>query len=87
MFFGVFMVFFYLGVAVLMAINYFGFPRYLSWFFAVAFAAYGIYRGYREVNGEHTYGMRRIDDDTDANQYTTYSEHPITNKDDNEKKD
>ena len=58
MFFGIFMVLFYLGVAVLLAKNFFGLPRYLSWFFAVVFAAYGLYRGYRELKGEHTYGMK-----------------------------
>ena len=73
MFFGIFMVLFYLGVAVLMAINLFGLPRYLSWFFAVAFAAYGLFRGYREVKGEHSYGMRRYDDEEEE-QYMTYSE-------------
>ena len=71
MFFGIFMVLFYLGVAVLLAINLFGLPKYLSWFFAVVFGAYGIYRGYREVKGEHTYGMRRDDDEE---QYMTYAE-------------
>ena len=74
MFFGIFMVLFYLGVAVLMAINLFGLPRYLSWFFAVAFAAYGLFRGYREVKGEHSYGMRRYDDEEEEEQYMTYSE-------------
>ena len=73
MFFGIFMVLFYLGVAVLMAINLFGLSRYLSWFFAVAFAAYGLFRGYREVKGEHSYGMRRYDDEEEE-QYMTYSE-------------
>ena len=69
--FGIFMVLFYLGVAALLATNFFGLPKYLSWFFALVFAAYGIYRGYREVKGEHTYGMRRYDDEEE---YETYSE-------------
>lgn len=73
MFFGIFMVFFYLGVAVLLAKNFFGFPKYLSWFFAVVIGAYGLYRGYRELKGEHTYGMRRYDNEDDK-QYTSYSE-------------
>jgi sensor histidine kinase YesM len=70
--FSIFMVLFYLMVAVLLVLNFFGLPRYLSWFFAVVFAAYGIYRGYREYKGEHTYGMRRDDDDEE--QYMTYNE-------------
>lgn len=70
--FGIFMVLFYLGVAVLLALNYFGMPKYLSWFFAAVFGAYGFYRGYRELKGEHTYGMRRNDDDEE--QYMTYAE-------------
>jgi len=75
MFFGIFMVLFYLGVAALMVINFFGLPTYLSWVFAVCFAAYGIYRGYRELTGDHSYGMRRYDnDEDDETQYTTYSE-------------
>ena len=69
--FGIFMVLFYLGVAAMMAINFFNFPKYLSWFFAVMFAAYGIYRGYREIKGEHTYGMRTYQDEE---QYMSYSE-------------
>ena len=67
------MVLFYLGVAVMLALNYFGLPKYLSWFFAVVFGAYGIYRGYREIKGEHTYGMRRYDDD-DEEQYMSYAD-------------
>jgi hypothetical protein len=85
--FGIFMVLFYLGVAALLATNFFGLPKYLSWFFALMFAAYGIYRGYREVKGEHTYGMRTYDNDDDE-VYTTYSDrlNQMTNKNDDEKK-
>ena len=72
MFFGIFMVLVYLGMAWLMAINYFGFPKYLSWFFAVMFGLYGIYRGYREVTGEHSYGMRRRDDEEE--EYSSYND-------------
>ena len=90
LFFSFFMVLFYLGVAVLMAINFFDFvntPLWtgVRWFFAVAFALYGIYRGYRELKGEHTYGMR-VDDDEE--EYTTYSDrikHLGQNPDNNEK--
>ncbi len=79
--FGIFMVLFYLGVAVLLALNFFPLPKYLSWFFAVMFAAYGIFRGYREVKGEHTYGMRRYDDDEE--QYMTYAERLKKMEEDN----
>ena len=72
--FGIFMVLFYLGVAVMLALNFFPLPKYLSWFFAVMFAAYGIYRGYREIKGEHTYGMRCYEEDDDEEQYMTYAE-------------
>ena len=68
MFFGIFMVFVYLGMAALMAVNFFDWSnaslwKGVRWFFAIVFAAYGIYRGYRELTGEHTYGMRRYDDE------------------------
>ena len=85
MFFGIFMVLVYLGMAALMVINFFGLPKYLSWFFAAVFAAYGLYRGYRELTGDHSYGMRRNDDEE---QYMSYSERlkQMENKND-EKKD
>lgn len=85
--FGIFMVLFYLGVAAMMAINFFGLPKYLSWFFAVVFAAYGIYRGYREITGEHTYGMRTYEDDQDEDRYTSYSERLKQMEDNNHDKD
>ena len=77
MFFGIFMVLVYLGMAALMATNFFGWsdtPLWngVRWFFAILFAAYGLYRGYREVKGEHTYGMRIHDDDEQEDRYTTY---------------
>lgn len=79
MFFGIFMVLIYLGMAALMAINFFGFSNTpvwtaVRWLFAIVLAAYGIYRAYREITGEHTYGMRVQDDEPDENEYTTYSE-------------
>lgn len=74
MFFGIFMVLVYLGMAVLLAIDFFGLPKYLNWLFAVVFAAYGIFRGYREIKGEHSYGMRRYDDTDESEQYMTYAE-------------
>lgn len=90
MFFGIFMVVVYLGMAVLMVVNFFDWSTTalwngVRWFFAILFAAYGIYRGYREYRGEHTYGMR-IDDDTDsAKSYGTYNK-PINEDKGDEKK-
>lgn len=93
MFFGIFMVFVYLGMAVLMAMNLFEWSRTplwdaVRWFFAVVFAAYGIYRGYRELKGEHTYGMRTYDDEEDQESgYTTYADSlKKLNKDNDENK-
>ena len=68
MVFGFFMVFVYLGMAALMVTNFFDwsdtpFWKGVRWFFAALFAAYGLYRGYRELKGEHTYGMRKSDED------------------------
>ena len=90
--FGIFMVLVYLGMAFLLAINYFDWyltPLWnaVRWFFVAVFAAYGIYRGYREVKGEHTYGMRTYDNDDDEG-YTTYSDrlNQMKNKNDDEKK-
>ena len=83
MFFGIFMVLVYLGMAALMVINFFGLPKYLSWFFAAVFAAYGLYRGYREVTGDHSYGMRRYDDEQ---QYMTYNERLKQMEDNNDEK-
>ena len=79
LFFSIFMVLVYLGMAVLMAINFFDFSNTplwtcVRWFFVVVFALYGIYRGYRELTGEHTYGMR-VDQQSDEEEYMTYSEH------------
>jgi len=76
MLFGIFMVLVYLGMAFLLAINYFDWSltplwNAVRWFFVVIFAAYGIYRGYRELKGEHTYGMR-VYDDNDQEKYSTY---------------
>ena len=87
-FFGIFMVLVYLGMAVLMAINYFGWSTtglwsVMRWLFAAVFAVYGLYRGYRVMKGEHTYGMR-LKDQPDEDTYTTYSkfqERKIDNDD------
>ena len=63
MFFGIFMALVYLGMAALLAINYFNWAntpswKAIRWLFAIVLAAYGFYRGYREISGRHTYGMR-----------------------------
>lgn len=92
LFFGIFMVLVYLGMAALMAINYFEFSNTplwtaVRWLFAVVFALYGIYRGYRELTGEHSYGMR-VQDEDDENEYTSYTErmkHLGQNSDNDEK--
>ena len=88
MLFGIFMVLVYLGVAVHMAINFFDWSNTplwnaVRWFFVVLFAAYGIYRGYREVKGEHTYGMRVQDDQEE--EYSTYKRNILETKSDDEK--
>lgn len=77
LFFGIFMVFVYLGMSWLMITNFFNWtntPTWtaIRWFFALVFGVYGLYRGYREFRGEHTYGMRKYDDNEDAQQYGTY---------------
>lgn len=76
MFFGFFMVLVYLGVAVMLALNLLDWTNTpvwntIRWIFAVVFGLYGIYRGYREIKGEHTYGMR-VTDDEDNERYSTY---------------
>ena len=86
MFFGIFMVFFYLGLAVLLAKGFLGVPKYLSWFFAVAFGAYGLFRGYRVIKGEDIYCKRRNDDEEPK--YQSYAERLKeleNNEDENEK--
>lgn len=89
--FGIFMVFVYLAVAVLMALNVFNWsvtPLWTAvrWFFAIVLGLYGIYRGYRELKGEHTYGMRVLDDDSEDNSYGSYSRHFNDIKDSNNDK-
>jgi len=88
LFLGFFMVLFYLGLAVLLAMNFFSLPKYLSWFFAAVFGLYGLYRGYREITGEHTYGMRRSDKEEDEPQFGSYTERlkQMEQNDDEDKK-
>lgn len=61
--FGLFMVVVYLGMAVLLAINFFGWSdtggwRIGRWAMAVVFALYGCYRCYRQVTGVDYYRGR-----------------------------
>lgn len=63
-FFGVFMVCVYLGMATLMAINFFDWSNVLvwkcaRWAMAVVFASYGVYRGYRQFKGIDYYHHER----------------------------
>lgn len=85
MFFGIFMVLVYLGMAYLMVINYFHWNG-IRWVFAVAFGAYGLYRGYREIRGEHTYGMRTYNQEDEDARFTTYADRLKKQEEENEKK-
>ncbi len=56
MVFGVFMICVYLGMAYLLAINFFDWTNsrgwtIVRWAMAVVFAAYGFYRCYRQIKG------------------------------------
>lgn len=89
--FGFFMVLVYLGMAALFASNFFNWsatPTWTAvrWFFVVVFAAYGIFRGYREITGTHTYGMRTYDKQEDDEQYGTYNDFIKQKDNDGEKK-
>ena len=67
-FFGLFMVIVYLGMAYLMFINFFDWNTSLTWFryvLAVVFMLYGVYRCYRQVTGVVYYRNRRDDDEED----------------------
>lgn len=67
-FFGLFMVIVYLGMAYLMFINFFDWNTSLTWFryvLAVVFMLYGVYRCYRQVTGVDYYPNRRDDDEED----------------------
>ena len=78
MFFGFFMVLIYLGMAVVMALNLMQWsntPQWtaIRWLIAIVLGAYGLFRCYREINGDHSYGMR-IQDDNEDEEYTTYAD-------------
>lgn len=67
-FFGLFMVIVYLGMAYLMFINFFDWNTSLTWFryvLAVVFMLYGVYRCYRQFTGVDYYRNRRDDDEED----------------------
>ena len=67
-FFGLFMVIVYLGMAYLMFINFFDWNTSLTWFryvLAVVFMLYGVYRCYRQVTGVDYYRNRLDDDEED----------------------
>lgn len=67
-FFGLFMVIVYLGMAYLMFINFFDWNTSLTWFryvLAVVFMLYGVYRCYRQITGVDYYRIRRDDDEED----------------------
>lgn len=80
MFFGIFMVLIYLGAAIALAMNLVQWtesPRWnaIRWGAAIVFGLYGLYRGYREIKGDHSYGMRTYDDDAgDDEQYMSYAD-------------
>lgn len=72
--FGAFMVFVYVGMAVLLAINFFNWDdtsvmRWARWGMAAVFAAYGIYRGYRQATGQDYYRVRDLEE-----RYGTYAD-------------
>ncbi|MBQ7691783.1 MAG: hypothetical protein IJT30_11435 [Muribaculaceae bacterium] len=61
--FGIFMIVVYLGMAYLMAVNFFEWDntpvwRTLRWAMAAVFAAYGCYRFYRQITGIDYYRTR-----------------------------
>ena len=67
-FFGLFIVIVYLGMAYLMFINFFDWNTSLTWFryvLAVVFMLYGVYRCYRQVTGVDYYLNRRDDEEED----------------------
>ncbi|CRH72502.1 Uncharacterised protein [Chlamydia trachomatis] len=67
-FFGIFMILVYLGMAALMVINFFGWntPPFtqLRWVLAVIFAIYGLYRGYRQFKGLDYYRLNSMEEES-----------------------
>ncbi len=73
--FGIFMVLVYLGMAVLLAINFFDwsntrFMVLMRYGMAVVFAVYGVYRGYRQWTGKDYYRVQDLED-----RYGTYGDN------------
>ena len=71
-FFGVFMIFVYLGMAYLLYINFFKWYSEpwltLRYVFAIIFAIYGIYRCYRQIKGIDYYRLKDLEDKNDKTQ-------------------
>lgn len=66
LFFGLFMIVVYVGMAILMYLNFFDWSASLTWFrylLAVVFFLYGVYRCYRQVAGIDYY---RINDENNG---------------------
>lgn len=64
-FFGMFMIVVYVGMAVLLAINFFDWSNLLvwrcaRWIMAVIFGLYGFYRAYRQIKGLDYYRLDRF---------------------------
>ena len=71
---GTFMVLVYLGMALLLAINFFnwsetGVWKWARYGMAAVFAAYGLYRGYRQFTGQDYYRVQDLEE-----RYGTYEE-------------
>lgn len=50
--FGIFMILVYLGMGILMCVNFFGFPwPWTGWVMGILLIIYGIWRGYRQFKG------------------------------------
>lgn len=71
-FFGVFMILVYLGMAYLLYINFFDWNTEpwltLRYVFAAILAIYGVYRCYRQVKGTDYYRLRDIEERFDKDQ-------------------
>ena len=81
--FGAFMVLVYMGMAALLAVNFFNWDAtptmtWARWGMAAVFAAYGIYRGYRQVTGQDYYRVRDLED-----RYGTYADLDSEQQNDN----
>jgi len=71
------MVLVYLGMAYLLAVNFFDWAttpamNAFRWGAAAIFAAYGLYRGYRQVSGKDYYRLQRTDNEDDGATYGPY---------------